>query len=285
MGLCQQCHAYTTQPHKIPVSLIVFLFFQLGLSGVLLTHNYPTFMMKFSEYVSLLEMEKFRHTPLNHEQSSIRLVQILPQLSSDGLLQCEITQHVLPSNLAIECDSSYLGDYDERCEPYICLSYVWGGSQDGYNIKVDGKYFRVRANLGDFMWHARKTLFHTYLWIEALCIDQTNTRERNHQVQRMGSIYSMAQTVLIWLGNDRRTKNVLRAVNETSGMHRRDLLPPTWQEQYEQFYRGATGSGDESSYKALDLVRKLSENCYWSRAWVSTSFMYLITKVLILIYV
>lgn len=38
-----------------------------------------------------------------------------------------------------------------------------------------------------------------YFWIDAICIDQANYRERHHQVQQMGSIYRLAQEVVIWL--------------------------------------------------------------------------------------
>jgi len=39
-----------------------------------------------------------------------------------------------------------------------------------------------------------------FLWIDALCIDQKNNDERGQQVQRMGSIFSKAERVIIWLG-------------------------------------------------------------------------------------
>ena len=37
------------------------------------------------------------------------------------------------------------------------------------------------------------------LWIEYLCIDQTDVRERREQVQKMRQIYSNARMVPIWL--------------------------------------------------------------------------------------
>ncbi len=38
------------------------------------------------------------------------------------------------------------------------------------------------------------------MWIDALCIDQSNISERNRQVQMMGSIYKKSKTTFIWLG-------------------------------------------------------------------------------------
>jgi hypothetical protein len=39
------------------------------------------------------------------------------------------------------------------------------------------------------------------LWIDGVCINQTDILERNRQVQLMGEIYSRASCVLIWLGD------------------------------------------------------------------------------------
>lgn len=38
------------------------------------------------------------------------------------------------------------------------------------------------------------------MWIDAICIDQDNDKERGHQVLQMASIYKNAEKVVIWLG-------------------------------------------------------------------------------------
>lgn len=40
----------------------------------------------------------------------------------------------------------------------------------------------------------------TYIWIDAICIDQENLAERTMQVSLMGDLYRKAKTVLVWLG-------------------------------------------------------------------------------------
>lgn len=40
------------------------------------------------------------------------------------------------------------------------------------------------------------------VWIDAICINQANTHERNEQVQMMGQIYSQCNQVFLWLGAD-----------------------------------------------------------------------------------
>ena len=47
----------------------------------------------------------------------------------------------------------------------------------------------------------RITLLPPKFWVDAICIDQTNSGERNHQVQMMGDIYHNVP-VLAWLGRN-----------------------------------------------------------------------------------
>ncbi|TGO37682.1 hypothetical protein BHYA_0091g00140 [Botrytis hyacinthi] len=52
---------------------------------------------------------------------------------------------------------------------------------------------------------------HDALWIDALCINQQDKRERSQQVQLMGRVYSQARMVLAWLGpaKDAELRNAL----------------------------------------------------------------------------
>jgi hypothetical protein len=95
----------------------------------------------------------------------------------------------------------------------MCLSYAWGDPPDQLPIRVNGKLLKIRANLWNFLYSARETSFDSDIWIDALSIDQNNTLERNHQVQRMGQIYSGAEAVLIWLGHDPKIQDVLYSLN------------------------------------------------------------------------
>ncbi|KAH7400510.1 heterokaryon incompatibility protein-domain-containing protein, partial [Phaeosphaeria sp. MPI-PUGE-AT-0046c] len=125
----------------------------------------------------------FEHVPLDLHKRSIRLIKILPQRSEDGIIECRM--HL--SSLKTE---------------YTCLSYVWGEPGAGGWILIDGKRVFVRMNLLNFLNHARPKFQSRYIWIDALCIDQTNIRERQHQVQQMGQIFTAAQEVVSWMGLD-----------------------------------------------------------------------------------
>jgi Heterokaryon incompatibility protein (HET)/Ankyrin repeats (3 copies) len=53
----------------------------------------------------------------------------------------------------------------------------------------------------------------THIWIDAICIDQSNDEERGHQVRLMRKIYEAANCVSIWLGTaDKLTAHAVEAV-------------------------------------------------------------------------
>lgn len=55
-----------------------------------------------------------------------------------------------------------------------------------------------------------------WIWIDALCINQNDIEERNHQVHLMGQIYAKATEVLVWLGCQQshplRSRDIIRAM-------------------------------------------------------------------------
>lgn len=90
----------------------------------------------------------------------------------------------------------------ESCPSYRALSYTWGPSTERYNILVNNQKFYVRRNLNTFLQRAcslRSARGH-YYWIDQICLDQANDKERIHQVEMMGDIYINASQVVTWLG-------------------------------------------------------------------------------------
>lgn len=66
--------------------------------------------------------------------------------------------------------------------PYTALSYVWGSPKFTRAMTAGGHAIIVRQNLWNFLKQARRACEDGLFWIDALCIDQSSIRERNHQV-------------------------------------------------------------------------------------------------------
>ncbi|KAH8732079.1 heterokaryon incompatibility, partial [Phaeosphaeriaceae sp. PMI808] len=97
---------------------------------------------------------------------------------------------------------------DDKPE-YDALSYFWDNQipDKVIHISVDGndnpKKLLVTANCGDAIRALRNCLWWKSpyrIWVDAICIDQSNVEEKNSQVNMMGDIYRNAYIVRIWLG-------------------------------------------------------------------------------------
>lgn len=85
---------------------------------------------------------------------------------------------------------------------FVALSYVWGDATTLMPLEMQGGTMCVTKNLHDALHHiAARPDRPRRLWIDAICINQSNYDERTAQVAQMGSIYSLASHVLVFLSS------------------------------------------------------------------------------------
>ncbi|KAJ6445066.1 Heterokaryon incompatibility [Purpureocillium lavendulum] len=90
---------------------------------------------------------------------------------------------------------------------YAALSYVWGTHVDSHAIYLNDRHLAIGANLNSALRHLRRRDRALVLWVDALCINQANVEERNHQVALMRNIYQSAEETIVYLG-DQRAGNI-----------------------------------------------------------------------------
>ncbi|KAF4987834.1 hypothetical protein FGRMN_10150 [Fusarium graminum] len=118
------------------------------------------------------------------DRPGFRLIRL--EKGSESPLECHVFQ-------------AYLDD-EATIIPYKALSYVWGEQDTPCEVRVNGKTMFITQSLHDALNHLRQPYEDEVLWVDALCIDQSDIRERGHQVSHMGEIYRKADKVIIWLG-------------------------------------------------------------------------------------
>lgn len=92
---------------------------------------------------------------------------------------------------------------DKRPGNYVAMSYTWGDSDDRVQIWIDDNSVQVTRNLEQGLRQFRELepfKEGTWMWVDAVCIDQTNIRERDEQVKMMSAIYQQAGNIVVWLG-------------------------------------------------------------------------------------
>lgn len=93
---------------------------------------------------------------------------------------------------------------------YDALSYVWGPQTDKVPITCNEEAINVTHNLHQALMQIRSESEEYVIWIDQLCINQDDSEERSREVALMGSIYSLARNVVVWLGpSDSDTAKVL----------------------------------------------------------------------------
>ena len=127
--------------------------------------------------------ERYTYTPLDATKREIRLVRLHGGRGTDPI-RCSMTTHAWG-----------------RVPKYAALSYCWGDDTRTTEIVVDGKLFAVTKNLRDALHQIRgDTYGDSNMWIDAVCINQSDNDEKSSQIPLMGQIYQRAHDVVAWLG-------------------------------------------------------------------------------------
>lgn len=146
---------------------------------------------------------------------------------------------------------------------YTAVSYTWGDQQPTKIIRLNGKLFHVRPNLLSCLYYLSKArhkaeLGWDWIWVDAICINQQDDREKSEQVGLMDKTYSNAQMVSLWLGLVSLPKSTL-----IQG------LSPSQEELNDD-------QGDifeDEPFDWYDQLDNLLNRPYWSRFWVIQEFL------------
>jgi hypothetical protein len=68
------------------------------------------------------------------------------------------------------------------------------------SITVDNQNLHVTQNLHAALLHLQDHLCSRVIWVDAICIDQANEKEKENQLPLMAQIYAKARRAVVWLG-------------------------------------------------------------------------------------
>jgi hypothetical protein len=197
--------------------------------------------------------DPYTSCPVDRKSREFRLLQLQPKNNED-IIKCNMQTYRLGYS-----------------PPYKALSYTWGANATYTNIEINRVKVPVRENLWDFLH--QQLLHGNYgpFWIDALCIQQSEVHERNHQVRMMDYIYRDAVLVLIWLGKE----------SDDSDLAMRTLVSWEWcnpstvrlmfacknKSGKTLLMRGTKGVTTWNSKEVLSVL-SLCKRRYWSRMWI-----------------
>jgi hypothetical protein len=233
-------------------------------------------------YSIALDMNVYQYSPLPKDRSEFRLVRLLPG----------------PTSAEIEIEIFHAA----RSSRYEALSYAWGAPERTDVALVRGQVnptepakplspskldsflklssqnepslprttIGITHNLAVALRHLRDEKSPRVLWIDALCINQDDLVERSAEVLDMGSIYSLAEQVVVWTGpSSEDTGLALTTLREiASGLYVRDderlaHRSDSWALSLEQDLEAL-----KSKRPNWFAIRNLLRREWFSRLWV-----------------
>lgn len=201
--------------------------------------------------MDLNTVDSYTHTPLEDASCQIRLLRIHP---GDGdEIHCTIAA------------------YDVASAPeYSAVSYTWGPRENPKTIWIDSKPFKVTQNCHCALWQARLHFPYwqaqldwlgNFVWIDSVCIQQSNLSEKGEQVGMMGDMYGHSALVFACVGAHDETsrllmesiENLFPAFDNHCRGNRMSFLPTITEQTLSNLNR---------------WLKPFASRPYWSRLWI-----------------
>ncbi|KAK3368839.1 heterokaryon incompatibility protein-domain-containing protein [Lasiosphaeria ovina] len=192
------------------------------------------------EYVSALRLDV----------PEIRLLCLLPRDPSatrvgQSPVRCEL-RHVLLSDNPV----------------FLALSYVWGSQQVTKRITVNDGYMDVTVNPAHALQHLQLQSATLALWVDAICINQGSTGEKNCQASLVlgwlgpaADDSDEAMSILDWLGKE----TMIRVRNNGANPKHEAILPDLLSKHHWPH---------EKVHQAVRSVGALFKREWWTRVWI-----------------
>ena len=235
------------------------------------------------------------YQPLSSSHRQLRLLKLLsPSISGEHPLSFQLLDQV---------------PLEDAQKTYTALSYCAGDPKKTAPILVNGITFNAFANLGLALeeavvyWKEKGLDWEKdYLWADQICINQSNTDERSHQVGMMRDIYAGAARVLICLdvcGSESEgsvgmqwVRDQIPEINQHFGLRRSAELEGALR-FWPEFSKGPCKSSQRrrleevghffSGEERIDLqvfqqgiiaFFELINRPWWRRAWICQEFIF-----------
>lgn len=205
-------------------------------------------------------MDDFAHDSIDLTQPAIRLARLFGGHYADPVC-CEIFEASLDLSGII---------------PYQALSYVWGDGFDKKEICINEKRAFVTRNLFKALKSIRQIDEDTILWVDALCIDQSNHKEKGHQVSQMRLVYERAEDVIIWLGESDADTDILfddalKLDKDVEKLRKHRMTHDVWKTIWEEQEKERARFHESSKIRRAVLRRalwRLRLRSWFKRVWV-----------------
>lgn len=145
-------------------------------------------------------------------------------------------------------------DYNAGLTEYEALSYCWGDLSSSNVMVVGDELFNITPNLFHAIHHVRSPTESMLLWIDQVCINQSDVYELTQQVHMMLDIFAKARRVYAWLGlSTEHSGTGIMVLHDLAGSAGIASEVPAWQTL--------------PPSNIAQGLRDLMERVWWQRIW------------------
>ncbi|KAB2101906.1 hypothetical protein AG0111_0g9552 [Alternaria gaisen] len=170
----------------------------------------------------------------------------------------------------IECHlirpEDFAQTHSDETFSYEALSYVWGEEKDPEFIVLCKSRFAITQNLAQALKYLRYTDRVRVLWIDAICINQCDGKEKEAQLLSMHRVYQFAKEVIAWLGLPDKFSRLAFSTMTMTERRKRHGWSNASAEVRVDISEGRAVTED-------DAFEMLMKRPYWSRAWIVQEMM------------
>ena len=141
---------------------------------------------------------------------------------------------------------------------YECISYTWGDAPELADLMVGERKLQVPARVLEIVKSRASSFDRKLVWIDSVCINQTDLSEKAIQIRKMPEIYSSATRTIMWLGNAPGAWACISFLARHMKTFQRNPPGTDWKAL---FKIGTTEAGWQEFLDFLD-------HPYWSRMWI-----------------
>jgi hypothetical protein len=143
-------------------------------------------------------IEQYTYSGLQPWQTRVLRLHPLQASAVGSFGECQLYADLLVAT--VSDNEGIVIEESGKVVEYIALSYSWGRPELSETLICNGKARPISSNNTAALIALRNPAESIYIWIDAVCIDQTNPQEKSAQVARMLNIYKKARSVVAWLG-------------------------------------------------------------------------------------
>lgn len=155
----------------------------------------------------------------------------------------------------------------DSVESYIALSYAWGSQGLTKSLGTPEGQIRITPTLHSALTKLREKERQVTVWVDGICINQSDSGEKAQQIDLMANIFNSAAQVVAYLGEEEDDCGL--ALQTLMQIKFRASAPKTWPSFLPEVPQ-SWGDGYIPAAKdaAWNMIKALFNRLWFRRAWV-----------------